>query len=263
MRILMCRPEFFGIEYEINPWMNIKHKVDHQAALNQWEKLHKTLADCGAKIDLVTPVRGWPDMVFTANAGLLYKNKIVLPHFKHKERQGELQYFQSWFEKAGFEIANKITENTPYYEGAGDSLLAGDKLFVGYGFRSDRRFYEETSIFVQSKLVYCELADPYYYHIDTCFCPLDNNLAMWYPNAFTPESQKKMAAEIELISVEENEARHFACNAVVLGKNVVLPADCPGISNALEQRGYTVHPCDMKEYLKSGGACKCLTLRID
>jgi N-dimethylarginine dimethylaminohydrolase len=86
---------------------------------------------------------------------------------------------------------------------------------------------------------------------------------MWYPNAFTPESQKKMAAEIELISVEENEARHFACNAVVLGKNVVLPADCPGISNALEQRGYTVHPCDMKEYLKSGGACKCLTLRID
>ncbi len=263
MRILMCRPEFYGIEYEINPWMNMQHKVDHHAANAQWDNLYKTISDCGAQIDLVEPKRGLPDMVFTANAGLLYKNKMVLPHFKHKERQGELPYFKTWFENAGFNIANQITSDTPYFEGAGDALLAGDKLFVGYGFRSDRRFYEEAGYLDKNKLIYCELSDPYYYHIDTCFCPLNENLAMWYPDAFTPESQKRMAAEIELIPVAENEAKRFACNAVVLGKNVIMPSDCPDIANKLKQHGFTVYACDMHEYLKAGGACKCLTLRID
>jgi len=259
----MCRPEYYGIEYEINPWMDMKQKVDPKTAVSQWDKLHETITRCGAQIDLVAQVRGCPDMVFTANAGLLYKNKIVLPHFKHKERQGELSYFQTWFENAGFQIANTISNDTPFFEGAGDALFAGDKLFVGYGFRSDRRFYEQSNYFDKSKLIYCELADPYYYHIDTCFCPLNENLAMWYPPAFTPESQKRMAAEIKLIPVAENEAKHFACNAVVLGKNVILPAECPEISHALEQHGFTVHPCNMYEYLKAGGACKCLTLRLD
>jgi len=258
----MCQPEFYGIEYEINPWMSLEYKVDHNAAITQWDNLYQKISECGAQIDLVEPKPGLPDMVFTANAGLLYKNQIVLPHFKHKERQGELPHFKTWFENAGFDIANTISSDTPYFEGAGDALLAGDKLFVGYGFRSDRLFYEEADYFNKNKLIYCELTDPYYYHIDTCFCPLNENLAIWYPHAFSTESQKRMAEEIELIPVAENEAKRFACNAVVLGKNVIMPSDCPEIKHTLEQRGFTVHACDMQEYLKAGGACKCLTLRI-
>src|SRR5438067_63770 len=111
MRILMCRPEYYGIEYEINPWMNIQHNVDHKTAIEQWEKLNKTIVSCGAQVDLVQPVKGLPDMVFTANAGLYYQSQIILPHFKFKERQGELPYFEAWFKKAGFNIANNITND--------------------------------------------------------------------------------------------------------------------------------------------------------
>jgi N-dimethylarginine dimethylaminohydrolase len=107
------------------------------------------------------------------------------------------------------------------------------------------------------------LADPYYYHIDTCFCPLNDRQAIWYPEAFSKASQKKMAAAIDLIEVVKPEARRFACNAVVLGKDVIVPTRCPKLTEALEQEGFTVHACEVDEYIKSGGACKCLTMRID
>lgn len=265
MRLLMCRPDHYGIEYEINPWMNVKLKVNHTKAVTQWDALFKTIVDCGAKVELTPPVAGWPDMVFTANAGLLYQNKIILSHFKFKERQGEVPYFQSWFTNNGFQLLNSLDspQATPFFEGAGDALLAGDTLFAGYGFRTEKLFYEQATYLDKDKLVYCELTDPYFYHLDTCFCPLSDDLAMWYPNAFTPDSQKRMAKHIELISVSEAEAKHFACNAVVLDNQVILPTGCPQLTTALENKGFTVHACEMNEYLKAGGACKCLTLRLD
>lgn len=263
MKILMCRPSFYGIEYEINPWMDLDKKVDHKTAVNQWENLYKTILSCGGKVDLVEPQPGCPDMVFTANAGLLYQNKIILSHFKHKERQSEQKYFQHWFNTTGYEIVNPDIDVNPYFEGAGDALTAGNQLFAGYGFRTQREFYENANYLDHSKIIYCELADPYFYHLDTCFCPINDNLAIWYPNAFTKESQERMKKHINLIPVIEDEARRFACNAVVLGQHIVLPTDCPEITKTLEEQGYIVHACEMNEFLKAGGACKCLTLRLD
>ena len=264
MRILMCRPDYFGVNYEINPWMDVHKQVNRDNAIHQWETLYKTIINCGATVELLDPVPGWPDMVFTANAGLLYQQKaVILSHFKHKERQGEQTYFYNWFDKSGFKVVNPSVDQQPYFEGAGDALHAGDKLFAGYGFRTQREFYEQENYFDHSKLIYCELADPYFYHLDTCFCPLNDHQAIWYPEAFTKESQKNMQEHIELIAVNEEEARRFACNAVVLGKNIILPAECPDISATLEKKGFTVYACEMNEYLKAGGACKCLTLRLD
>ncbi|MBV9575253.1 MAG: amidinotransferase [Gammaproteobacteria bacterium] len=263
MRILMCRPDYYGIEYAINPWMNIAKQVNHPLAVKQWESLYHTILACGAQIDLIEPVAGWPDMVFTANAGLYYKNEILLSHFKYKERQGELPYFKAWFEQTDFHIVNNPQTDTLFFEGAGDALQAGDQLFVGYGFRSERQFYEQGTFFNQKNLVYCELVNPYYYHLDTCFCPINESLAIWYPAAFTAASQKSMSANIELLAVEEAEAKQFACNAVVLGHHIILPLQCQQISLHLEKRGFKIHAQEMGEYLKAGGACKCLTLRID
>lgn len=265
MRILMCNPSYFDIEYEINPWMNVQKKADRKRAHQQWENLYKTIRSCGATIDLVAPGRGLPDMCFTANAGLYYQGRIVLSHFHVIERKGETAYYQAWFEQAGFEVVNRpgYDQVKPYFEGAGDALLAGDVLFAGYGFRSEKKFYEETKEISKSKMILCELADSYYYHIDTCFCPLNEKLAIWCPKAFTPESQKKMASHIELIEVIDEEAKRFACNAVVIGKHVVIPSGCPNLTDDLKKRGFTVHACEVDEYIKSGGACKCLTMRID
>jgi N-dimethylarginine dimethylaminohydrolase len=263
MKILMCRPTEYAIQYEINPWMDISRGVNKAIALQQWEKLYNTILSCAAKVELISGVAGLPDMVFTANAGLVLEKKVVLANFKHKERQGERQHFASWFTQAGFTILNPSADHAPYFEGAGDALFAGDTLFVGYGIRSDRHFYEQAAYLPQADIVYCELINPYFYHLDTCFCPLTPELAIWYPSAFTPESQDSMKKKIELLSVNQEEAQRFACNAVVINKHIILPTHCPQLTTSLEQRGFLVHACDMDEYLKAGGACKCLTLQLE
>lgn len=261
---LMCPPDFYGIHYEINPWMNIQVGVNHEAAVKEWQTLCATLESCGAEIKLMPPATGWPDLVFTANGGLsLGPRQIVLPHFKHPERQGELPYFKTWFESAGYTLLNEVTSDTPFFEGAGDALFAGDLLFVGYGFRSEKRFFEAAPYFNQDKLIYCELIDPYFYHIDTCFCPLNESLGIWYPDAFSADAQEAMKKNIELIEVTQEEARQFACNAVVIDHHVVLPTGTPLLSAILKKHGFTPHPIPMHEYIKAGGACKCLTLALD
>jgi len=260
-RILMCAPDYFDILYEINPWMHKEIKVGHETATLQWNQLKKTIEHCGAQVELVDCVEGWPDMVFTANAALLYGNKCFLANFKYAERQGERAYFKTWFDQHDYEIVNP--EITFDFEGAGDALFAGKILFAAHGFRSEARIYDEIKAMGDFTVLHCKLVDAYFYHIDTCFCPLNDQHAIWWPGAFDEDSQKRMKATgVELHAVPEADAKHFACNAVVIDEQVIIPSNCPGTRKILEDLGFTVHDVPMTEYLKSGGACKCLTLRL-
>ncbi|MGB3293213.1 MAG: fused N-dimethylarginine dimethylaminohydrolase/saccharopine dehydrogenase domain-containing protein, partial [Phormidesmis sp.] len=137
VRILMCPPHHYNVDYVINPWMegNI-HRSSQERAEEQWNQLYQVLTD-HATVDLVKPQQGWPDMVFAANAGLVLGDHVVLSRFLHPERQGEEPYFEQWFEENGFTV-HKLPKSLPF-EGAGDALLdrAGRWLWAGYGFRSE------------------------------------------------------------------------------------------------------------------------------
>lgn len=261
MKILMCEPTYFEISYKINPWMLIGQSV-HDRAVAQWQRLCELIQQCGAEIVLIEPVAGLPDMVFTANAALVIDQRILLSHFKHPERQGERDYYQQWFQNQGFEIIDD-PEPTPTFEGAGDGLFLGETLFAAYGFRSDLAYYDKLAKFGIDQTVYCELVDPHFYHIDTCFCPLDDETALWWPGAFSRESQQRMQQHGNLIAVSQAEADKFACNAVVINNNIIFPSGCEQVMEMCANRGFNVFACEMSEYLKSGGACKCLTLVIE
>ena len=86
---------------------------------------------------------------------------------------------------------------------------------------------------------------------------------MWYPAAFDEYGQRAIRDHLQnLIDVPEEEAAGFCCNAVVLDKDIVLPDGAKNVANQLRDRGYTVHPLPMSEFLKAGGACKCLTMHM-
>lgn len=259
MNLLMSRPEHYGIFYEINSWMNIDNPVNQAKAEVQWQKLYETLLGLQVTIQLVEQVSGLPDMVFTANAGLVYHNQVLISTFKNKERQPESIYFERWFREQGFDIVTGDPELS--FEGAGDALFFNRYLVTAFGFRSDKKSYE-APFFKQFNLVFCALVNPYFYHLDTCFCPLNEELALWYPAAFSTEAQALMQQMGQLIAVPEAEAKRFACNSVVVGNQVVLPSDCPKTCQLLEEHGFVTYSCDMDEYIKSGGACKCLVLRV-
>jgi N-dimethylarginine dimethylaminohydrolase len=261
-RILMCPPDFYGIEYEINPWMDRRRQADHDLAVQQWTGLYETLKSHGAEISCMTPVKGLPDLVFTANAGLIYRNTAIPSRFRHPQRQQEEPYDRQWFEEQGFAVRPLVSQTC--MEGAGDALFCGETLFSGYRIRSDVRGHQELGELMHCEVIPLELVDGRYYHLDTCFCPLAPDMAIYYPPAFDAYARDVLRANVaDLIPASDAESEHFACNAVVLGKTVITNTGCPELHRQLRARGFQTAECPLSEFVKAGGSAKCLTLRLD
>ena len=260
--ILMCPPKYYGIEYEINPWMDCDRGADPRQAADQWEALRQLLLDCGAHIELVDPVEGLPDMVFTANAALIYRQIAVLSQFRFPQRQGEQTHWRTALAARGYRI--EWPPEAMAFEGAGDALFCGEALYAGYRIRSDATGHQGIAEAMGIGVTPLELIDDYFYHLDTCFCPLSSNEAIYYPGAFDEYGRKVLQGSIPtLIEVDAAEARQFACNAVVIGRHVVTSEGCPQLHTDLAAREWIPHATPLSEFIKAGGSAKCLTLRLD
>ena len=208
------------------------------------------------------PVRGLPDLVFTANAAMIYRREAVLARFRYPQRQGEEPYDAAWLERSGFTM-RRLAEGV-FFEGAGDALFCGDTLFAGYRIRSDVRGHQEIGAMFSCRVIPLELVDPYYYHLDTCFCPLAPGQAIYHPGAFDDYGRRALAEAVdELVEVSAEEARRFACNAVVVGRTVITNTGCDQLHRTLARLGFKPKATPLDEFVKAGGSAKCLTLRLD
>jgi len=266
IRILMCAPDHYDVDYVINPWMegNI-HKSSQEKAIEQWSKLNSVLNKI-AEVDLVEGQPGVPDMVFTANAGLVLGENVVLSRFYHPERQGEEPYFKQWFEDKGFNVF-ELPKDLPF-EGAGDALLdrEGRWLWAGYGFRSELDSHPYIAKWLDIEVLSLRLIDDRFYHLDTCFCPLSGGYLLYYPAAFDSYSNhiiEKRVPEAKRIAIAEADAINFACNMVNVDSTVVMNKASNNLKERLGSAGFTVIETPLTEFLKAGGAAKCLTLRIN
>ena len=260
--ILMCSPDYYGVEYEINPWMDRERKVDHPLAVQQWNDLRTILESLGVKIDLVPPQPGLPDLVFTANAAVVCGRKCVLSRFHHEQRQGEESFFAATLESLGFQVVTLPDER--HFEGAGDALFCGETLFGGYRIRSTALSLQRVSEVIDREVIPLELVDTRFYHLDTCFCPLTSDQAIWYPAAFDSYGQDVIRESIpKLLEVVDVEADSFAANAVVVGNRVITNIGCPQLHAELKLRGFEPIETPLGEFVKAGGSAKCLTLRLD
>jgi N-dimethylarginine dimethylaminohydrolase len=258
----MCPPDFYGIEYEINPWMSRSRASDDDRARAQWKALHSLLTALGADVHLMPAVDGLPDLVFTANAALIWKEVAFLARFRHAPRQGETPCDDAWFAGNGFE-ARALPAGWDF-EGSGDALFCGETLFGGYLIRSDAGALQWLAGQIGCPAIPLQLVDERYYHLDTCFCPLTPQAAIWYPPAFDDYARRTIAEHIPtLIGVSEEEAARFACNAVVVGSSVVLNTGCPRLEAELAGHGFDPRSTELGEFIKAGGSAKCLTLRLD
>lgn len=261
MEILMCRPDHFGVEYEINPWMHISNVVDHDRATAHWEALHAVYLSRGVSIVLEEPVKGLPDMVFTANAGLVRGNKAILSRFHHIQRQGEEPLWQAAFERLGYDVV--VPPDGMNFEGAGDALFLGDQLFCGWGFRTDRDAHDFIADSLGREVHSLQLVDDRFYHLDTCFCPLNATTAIFAPDAFAPESANLVRRTVpHAIEVPVETAAGFACNAMPLGDTVVSSLSLADISDDLAAAGFETVTLPMDEFQKSGGGVRCLSLPL-
>jgi N-dimethylarginine dimethylaminohydrolase len=262
---LMCSPDYFGVQYSINPWMtDTIGKVDSHRAARQWEDFFFTLARF-AKIQLLPPKTQVPDLVFTANAGLLLNNKFIPSRFRHSERREEEPFFRDWFQSHGYQVAD--WPDAVYFEGAGDALPqpGNNLLWAANGFRTDAEAHDILASEFQIQVVSLQLVNPNFYHLDTCFCPLQEGKIMYYPKAFDAQSLnliEKHTAPENRIPVSDDDARHFACNAVLVGTNIILNRASRDLRDRLTNAGYRVIIKPVTEFMKAGGANKCLTFEL-
>jgi lysine-ketoglutarate reductase/saccharopine dehydrogenase-like protein (TIGR00300 family) len=266
LRFLMCSPQFYEVDYVINPWMegNV-HKSSLERAQEQWHGLYQKISE-RANVDLVKPQPGWPDMVFTANAGLILGDQVVLSRFLHPERQGEEPFFKEWFESRGHTV-HVLPPDLPF-EGAGDALLdrEGRWLWAGYGFRTELDSHALVAEWLGIEVLSLHLMDERFYHLDTCFCPLTGGYLLYYPPAFDSYSNRLIEMRVpaaKRIAIDEPDAVNFACNAVNIGQTVIMNQASDDLRAHLAAVGFEVVETPLTEFLKAGGAAKCLTLRVN
>jgi N-dimethylarginine dimethylaminohydrolase len=259
----MCPPDHFTVAYEINPFMHAEVAVDQERAAEEWHGLRRAIEEAGAKVETMDAVPGLPDIVFTANAGLVLEGVAVPSHFLHPERRSEEPWDRAWFSKHGLEVRDLAGDQT--FEGAGDAMLAGPDgvLLAGYRWRTSVDSHSALSKVLHRPVRSLALADPFFFHLDLALLPLGTDRALAVGPAFDSHAATVMSRTIPLVeelSLEEGLA--FCANSVVVGRSVIMD-QCPArVGRMLECWGYEPAEAPVSEFRKAGGSCRCLTLAL-
>lgn len=260
-QILMCAPTHFDVEYEINPWMHFDNRVDHATAMAQWQALHDIYTKrLGWDVLLLEPRAHLPDLVFTANGGLAIGGTVMLPCFRHPERQGETPFFDAWFRANGFTVADNPRHD---FEGEGDALLWNDVLFAGYPWRSDKLAHQALARQFGLEVVGLQLTDARFYHLDTAFTVVNGSTVALFAPAFTTQSLDQVHRIVpNVILASHEDALAYGLNALSDGEHIVLSDRAHGLIDTYRRLGIEVWPTPIGEFQKSGGGVKCLSLEL-
>lgn len=260
--ILMCRPSYYTIAYEINPWMDINNPSDPVKSNLQWESLYNVIRRLGAEISLIEPVERLPDMVFTANAGLVNRDKVILGHFRHRERQGEERHYEKWFSDHGYNCHTLPVDLS--FEGEGDTVFYKDITLLGYGFRTDIKSHPHIGEITGREYKSLKLIDPHFYHLDTCLLYIGQiDLIIYYPEAFHPESIEQIEGlQSNKLKIYREDAWSFVCNSVCIGTNLLFYKCSDILAREFKGYGLNIIPVDISEFMKSGGSIRCMVLRL-
>jgi N-dimethylarginine dimethylaminohydrolase len=265
----MTSPTFFDVTYVINPHMsgNIG-TVDREGAQRQWISLRDTYKSLGFSVHAVEGAEGLVDMVFCANQTLPYYRPesgvlgIVSSRMHAPQRREEVTHFERFFRERGYEIT-PLPPNVADFEGMGDAIWHPGRylLWGGYGIRSSLEAYESISTSLNASVIPLLLEDDEFYHLDTCFCVLDERSVLLYPGAFRQADLEviRRAFDHVLEAPEEEARRNFACNAHCPdGRNVLIQEGCFYTNRMLREAGFTPLELDTSEFIKAGGSVFCM-----
>ncbi|GAA4233798.1 N-dimethylarginine dimethylaminohydrolase [Streptosporangium album] len=257
---LMCRPDYFAVEYAINPWMDPEAGADRKVAVRQWEGLKSAYEELGHRVSLIDPVEGLPDMVFAANGALVVDGRVYGARFAHQERAAEGPAYLKWFVANGYD---RVHEAAFTNEGEGDFLTLDHLVLAGTGFRTNITAHKEAQEFLGRPVVTLQLVDPRFYHLDTALFPLNGHNVAYFPGAFSAGSQEVLKNLFpDAVVADESDATVLGLNAVSDGTHVVINLEAANLQLELKRHGFEVIPVDLSELRKAGGGPKCCTLEI-
>ncbi len=272
-KVMVVNPEFFDVKYVINPHME-GHigDIDKKLAMDEWIRLKEAYESLGLYVHEVAGDKEYPDMVFCANQSLPNitadgTKQVVMSVMNADQRKGEVPIIEEVYRESSYEFSYLDEKEFKSFEGMGDAIWHFKKRLIwgGYGYRTSIDVYDLISEIFNTPVIALELIDPKFYHLDTCFCVLDEETVLIYPKAFTEEGLKTIRAIFpNIIEANQHEAEDlFACNATCPdGKNVFIQEGCVGVNEKLQEAGFIVHEFNTEEYLKSGGSVFCMKMLL-
>jgi N-dimethylarginine dimethylaminohydrolase len=254
----MCSPEHFTVEYAINPWMDIAEPVDASLAVKQWAALRDMVTAQGHEVHELLAQPGLPDMVFAANGAFSVDGAVYGARFKYPQRHDEAEAHRLWYAEQGWTYLAPTQVN----EGEGDFAYLpgalGGVVLAGYGFRTEPSAHAEAQETLARPVISLRLVDPRFYHLDVALAALDDHNIVYFPGAFSPQSQQILAQLFpEAVVATEADALAFGLNLVSDGYNVFLNAEAGVLATTLAEHGYNPIPVDLSELKKGGGSVKC------
>ncbi|RAK35475.1 N-dimethylarginine dimethylaminohydrolase [Actinoplanes lutulentus] len=261
----MCPPEHFTVEYAINPWMDTKIAVDGALALKQWASLRDTLTDLGHLVHVLDARPGLPDMVYSANGAFSVDGTVYGARFKYPQRAGEADEHRAFY-------AEK-TDNWRFFapeqvnEGEGDFTYLpgayGGIVLAGYGFRTDPAAHAEAQEILGRPVISLKLVDPAFYHLDTALAVLDDRHVTYYPEAFSPASQRVLAQLFpDALLADRSDAEAFGLNLVSDGRHVILNTEATAMGHKVRAAGYLPVHVNLSELKLGGGSVKCAVAEL-
>lgn len=271
---LMCPPEHYQIDQALNPWMSSGragsvNRISRDLAFAQWKGMHNVLRSV-ADVRLLHPEPGCPDMVFLSHGALVHHGVAAVSSFNPPQRRAESTYLRRWLASQGF-LLWETPRETPF-EGEGDVVFSdgGDGLWAAHGVRTCRAAHRHIADAWHIPVTSLHLIDPRFYHLDTCFTPLDGDAGnsgylLYYPGAFDGPSLEAIAhayPEHKRIAVSELDATRMACCALNLGRTVFTGEISAELATRLFDAGFDVVQLELSEFIKGGGGAKSLALRL-
>jgi len=260
-----------------NPYIDIHHSVNKKKVLAEHARLEHAYEHT-VTYTLSHPTDPLPDVVFTANAGLclprLPHPMMLLPKMKYPQRQAELPYLTALY--AELNLPMIPFPGPDPFEGQAELkwFHGGTKAVCGYGHRSTRQsFVVMKRLFERlygryhlapPELLVLPLASEDYYHLDVAMLDYSDTDCIVHRRAFSPASLARLrqflgASHVHVLDTEDS----FCLNAVVEGPKLITHTLTTPLRAQLESiTGKTIHEVDTKEFEKSGGSVRCMTLDV-
>jgi N-dimethylarginine dimethylaminohydrolase len=266
---LMVEPRHFRVDYAINPYMDLAAQPDPVATRDQWDAIAAAIGAAGGTVDVLAQRSDAPDMVYSMNLGLAFvggptDRLAVLSHMRFPERRMETESAAGWFADRGYTLHTIGSQGVGAHFEAGDAFAWRGELVVGHGPRTERLALKHLANELDVTVRGVQITHPGMYHLDLAFCPLDGTRAMVCPDAFDAASARLLLDLVpDPLVLTEAEAMTFCANSIVVGRTVIMPA-CPDRVRAqLEAWDFEVVVVGVSEFLKGGGAIRCLTNPLD
>lgn len=281
-KVLMCTPAYFEVLDVKNVHMQeFVGQTNHKKSQMQWENLkniykeliNRKLLD---EFHEIHGAEGLEDMVFAANQSFPWlmpngEKVVMMSNMKFVSRQKEVPYFEKFFTDQGYRIMHLNTKD--YFEGMGDAIPHPGKrlIYGGYGHRTEKTVFNEIAERLQVPVLMLELINARFYHLDTCFVPLDAETVALCPEAFSLESLQAIGRLFKkVIRIPAYEAeKHFSLNAHAFipdsqdthqQRVAILQYGSINTLDVLHQNHFEVHEIDTSEYMKSGGSVFCMKM---